>query len=226
MTYTLAYLKVVSMTRQFDVLRAVERAPMRTVRYADMKGLSSNVWRDLDALVGLGALLRLAHGVYTAPPNGRDARSWTPNLETAGLALATARHGDRNAILMGLGAARYWGAIPRAIGETVVAIPAAGYRPVDVDGGKVHFAARNVEKVEASVERVELGLGLVATREQTLFDLLMRPRQGSNSFAAEEGAQNLFPQVDPEEFAEITRSATQVNGSVRAVLAKFGVSAL
>lgn len=205
------------MSRQLDVARAVERAPMRTVRFSDVKNMSSNVWRDLDALVGLGGLVRLAHGVYTAPPDGRDGRSWSPGLEAAGLALATARHGDRNAILMGLGAARYWGAIPRAIADTVVAIRAAGHRSVDVVGGRVHFAARSLERVEASVERTELGLGLIATREQTLFDLLMRPGQGANRLAAEEGARNLGPQADAEEFADIIRRARQVNNSVRDV---------
>lgn len=205
------------MAKKIDLLRTIERAPMRTVRYADVKSLASNVWRDLGALVETGAVVRLAHGVYTAPPDGRDGRSWTPSLESAGLALATARQGNRNAILMSLGAARYWGAIPRAIANTVIAIPAAGIRPISVGGGTIHFVARDIDRVEASVERTELGMGLITTRAQTLFDLLMRPRLGENTAAAEEGARNLISQVDPEEFTEIIRPMRQINRSVKEV---------
>lgn len=209
------------MAKQFEVLRAIQSAPLRTVRYSDVRNLSSNVWRDLEVLAEMGAVVRLAHGIYTAPPDGRDGRSWIPSLEDAGQALATARHGDRNVILMGLGAARYWGAIPRAIADTVVAVPTAGLRPVEVGGGTIHFVARDIERVEASVERTELGRGLVATREQTLLDLLMRPRQGANIVAAEEGARNLIPQVDPAEFAEIVRPMRQINSAVKDVTARF-----
>lgn len=205
------------MSSQLDLIREVARAPMRTVRFSHVKGVSANVWRDLDVLVSQGALVRLARGVYTAPPDAQDGRLWTPGLEAAGLALGTARHGDRNAILMGLGAARFWGVIPRAIADTVVAIEAAGHRPVDVSRGRVHFASRDLGRVEASVERTELGLGLVATREQTLFDLLLRPDRGADRAASKEGARNLVSQVSASAFAAIIGRAHRVNASIREV---------
>lgn len=203
------------MTRAIEILRAVERAPLRTVRYLDAKNLDTNGWRALNDLVDRGALLRLARGVYTAPPDGRDGRTWKPELETAGLAIATARHGNRNAILMGIGAARHWGAIPRAIGDTVIAVSTAGHRPVTTGSGTVHFIPRDLDRVEAVLEQTELGQGLVATTAQTLFDLLMRPKQGNEPDVAAYAARNLVPQVDAADFDEIIARVTRANDSVR-----------
>lgn len=210
------------MTDAIDILRAVARAPMRTMRYQDARGLGTNAWRVLDDLVDQGALKRIVRGVYTAPPDGQDARTWSPSLEAAALAIAVARHGDRKAILMGIGAARFWGAIPRAIGSTVVAIPAAGRRPLRVGSAVVHFAHRDLAGVDASVERTELGPGLIASREQTLFDLLMRPAQGGSRAAAAEAARNLQPQIDVDEFAEIVESSTRANDEVRRIVRAKG----
>lgn len=201
-----------------SILRAVARAPMRTIRYQDARGLGSNSWRVLDELVDQGALKRLARGVYTAPPDGRDARTWSPSLETAGLAVATARHGNRNAIRMGLGAARFWGAIPRAVGSTVVAVPVAGRRPLKIDTGTVHFAHRELDRLVAVLERNELGRGLITTREQTLYDLLMRPEQGGDAAAAAEAARNLLPQIDDSEFEALISTAPRMNDRVRNAL--------
>lgn len=213
------------MAEAISFLRAVARSPMRTMRYQDARGLGSNSWRVLDELVDQGALKRLARGNYTAPPDGRDARTWSPSLEIAGLAVATARHGNRNAILMGIGAARFWGAIPRAVGSAVVAVPVAGRRPLEVSTGTVHFAHRELGRVEAVLERTELGSGLIATREQTLYDLLMRPAQGGDAEAAAEGARNLLPQIDVTEFRDLVSTAPRVNDRVRSVLkAKRGAS--
>lgn len=210
------------MAETINILKAVARAPMRTIRYQDVRGLGSNSWRVLDDLVDQGALKRMTRGVYTAPPEGQDAQTWSPSLETAALAVATARHGNRKAILMGLGAARFWGAIPRAIGSTVVAIPVAGRRPLRIGTGLVHFAHRELNGVSAEVERTELGPGLVATREQTLFDLLMRPTQGGSSEAAAEGAKNLLPQIDIVEFTEVVEHSTRANDAVRRIVRAKG----
>lgn len=213
------------MAEAISFLRAVARSPMRTMRYQNARGLSSNSWRVLEELVDQGALKRLTRGIYTAPPDGRDARTWSPSLEIAGLAVATARHGSSDAILMGLGAARFWGAIPRAVGTTVVAVPVAGRRPLEVGTGTVHFAHRELGRIEAVLERTELGSGLIATREQTLFDLLMRPAQGGDAEAASEGARNLLPQIDATEFRALVSTAPRVNDRVRSVLkAKTGAS--
>ena len=210
------------MTGALELLRTIARAPLRTMRYGDMRHLGTNTWRQLDDLVDSGDLVRLAHGVYSAPPDGRDGRDWRPGLESAGLAIATARHGDRHAILMGIGAARHWGAIPRAIGTTVVAIPTAGHRPVAVEAGRIHFVHRDLERIEAILEPTELGPALVTTPEQTQFDLLMRPHQGGADDAAHAATTQLLPQLDPEEFDEITRAARRVNTAVRQAARAIG----
>lgn len=210
------------MTGALELLRTIARAPLRTMRYRDMQHLGTNTWRQLDDLVDGGALLRLAHGVYTVPPDGRDGRVWQPGLESAGLAVATARHGDRHAILMGIGAARHWGAIPRAIGSTAIAVPTAGHRPVLVDAGQIHFVQRDLERVVAVLEQTELGAALVTTPEQTQFDLLMRPHQGGAPDTAYAAARQLQPQVDPEEFAAIISDAPRVSTAVRQAALALG----
>lgn len=213
---------MVVLAEAISILRAVAREPLRTMRYQNARGLGSNSWRVLDELVDQGALMRLARGVYTAPPDGRDARTWSPSLEIAGLAVATARHGKGNAILMGLGAARFWGAIPRTVRSTVVAVPVAGRRPLEIGTGTVHFAHRELERLEAVSEGTELGCGLITTREQTLYDLLMRPAQGGAAAAAAEGARNLLPQIDDSEFEDLVSTAPRVNDEVRKVLKARG----
>lgn len=204
-----------------DILRTIEGAPLRTVRFNDIKPLGRNVWRVLDDLVEHGALTRLAHGVYTSPPGGRDGRTWKPDLETGGLAIATARHGNRQAILMGIGAARHWGAIPRALGNTTVAVPSAGRAPITTGSGTVHFIPRNLDRLAAALEQTELGPALVTTRAQTLFDLLLRPHQGEEPEAAAEAARNLRPQVGASDFDDVIFAATRSSDAVRAIAAEL-----
>lgn len=203
------------MAGPIDVLRAVERAPLRTMRYEDARVLGGNAWRVLDGLVERGALVRLAHGIYTAPPNGLDGRTWKPGLEAAGLAVAAARFGPRNAILMGIGAARHWGAVPRAIANTVIAVPHAGRRAVHTASGTVHLVPRELDRVDATLEMTELGRALIATPEQTLFDLLMRPEQGSEVEEAREAARSLRQMVDGADYGEILTRAARTNKAAR-----------
>lgn len=210
--------------KDLELLRTIASAPLRTMRFRDLEGLGTNTWRQLDSLVSSGALLRLAHGTYTAPPDGRDARHWRPGLESAALAIATARHGERRAILMGIGAARHWGAVPRALGTTVVAVPTAGHRPVATGTGLVHFVHRDLDFVGADLERTELGPALVTTPEQTHVDLLMRPAQGGLRDVALAAARQLTPQLDPEEYGEVIRTAPRTNDAVRRTLHELSLS--
>jgi predicted transcriptional regulator of viral defense system len=210
------------MTADVDIVRAVARAPLRTLRLKDMPDLARNTWRAADRLVEQGALVRLTHGVYTAPPDGRDGRKWKPPLEAAALAVATARFGAREAALMGISAARHWAAIPRAIGVATVAVPRRGYAPLNIEGGGlVKFVPRRMEALELVLERTGLGDGLVTTPEQTLFDLLGRPdREGLGREVA--GAiENLTAQVQPDEFAEIIARARIVPAGARNMLKRL-----
>lgn len=210
--------------KDLELVRTIARAPLRTMRFRDLEALGSNTWRQLDSLVDSGALLRLAHGIYTAPPDGRDARQWRPGLESAGLAIATARHGERRAVLMGIGAARHWGAIPRAVGRTVVAVPTAGHRPVSVGDGWVHFVQRDLDLLDAVLETTELGPALVTTPEQTHVDLLMRPAQGGSADTSLAAAQQLIPQLVLEDYRELVRAAPRTNDAVRRTLHELSVS--
>lgn len=204
------------MAADIDVLRAVERAPLRTVRFADVEGLSPNVWRILDGLAERGALVKLAHGIYTAPPDGRDGRVWMPGLESAGLAIASARHGERSVALMGVGAARHWGAIPRALAATTVAVAGGGRRPVAVAGGTVYFVGRDLDRLDVVVDETELGPAWIATPAQTLFDLLMRPDQAGQRTAALEGARHLMARVAADDFDAVIAAGGRANAAVRA----------
>lgn len=211
------------MPEDVNLLRAVQRAPLRTARLKDLTGHTAHPWRLVRQLVEHGALVRLAHGIYAAPPDGRDGRTWRPQIEAAGLAVAAARFGHRDVALTGVGAARHWGAIPRAVGITTVAVPGRSYAAVDMDtGGQVQFIARNMEQVELILERTELGQGLVTTPAQTLYDLLMRPAQGGLPLEALAAADNLAARVEVDELGEVVRRAGRANARVRETITRLG----
>ena len=207
------------MARDVDVLRMIERAPLRTIRPQDLDKRLTHPRRTINRLVDAGAVVRLAQGVYTAPPDGRDARTWRPTLEAAGLAVATARFGNRNAILMGLGAARHWTAIPRAIAVTTVAVPMAGRPPVQLDiGGEVHLIPRDLNRLDAVLERTELGQALVTTPAQTLYDLIMKPAQGGMPDEATAAVRNLRIRVNPVDLRNVANAHGRANASLRNML--------
>ncbi|MGF3030849.1 hypothetical protein [Microbacterium alcoholitolerans] len=153
------------------------------------------------------------------PPDGRDGRTWKPPLEPAGLAVAAARFGHRNVALTGIGAARHWAAIPRAIAITLVAVPGRNYVEVALDaGGIVRFVKRDIERLDLVLERTALGPGLVTTPAQTLYDLLMRPGQGRLQDEAGAAAANLGSRVTAEELAAIAATAGRSNAAVRQMI--------
>ena len=210
------------MATDIDIVRAVARAPLRTLRLKDMPDVARNTWRAADRLVDQGALVRMTHGMYTAPPDGHDGRKWRPPLEAAGLALATARFGAREAALMGISAARYWAAIPRAIGVATVAVPRRGYAPLTLDrGGLVKFVPRRMDALELVLVRTPLGDGLVTTPEQTLFDLLGRAERDGLGREVVDATANLVVQVQPGEFADIVERARIVPVGARDVLKRL-----
>lgn len=207
------------MAQDVDALRAIERAPLRTVRPQDLDPILTHARRTLNRLAETGALVRLVQGVYTVPPDGGDGRTWRPTIEAAGLAVATARFGNRRVVLMGLGAARHWAAIPRAIGVTTVAVPEAGRPPVELDrGGRVYMIPRDVERLDAVLERTELGPALVTTAAQTLYDLTMKPAQGGMPDEAAAAIRNLRAQVRPEDLNAIVNAHGRANAALRTML--------
>lgn len=198
------------MVDDIGIVRAVASAPMHTVRLRDLDTLGANAWRAVDRLTERGALTRIVHGVYSAPPDGRDGRTWKPPFEAAALALGTARFGIRQVALMGVSAARHWGAIPRAIGVAQVAVPRRGYAPAVLDrGGVVRFVPRDLGRLELALERTALGDGLVTTPAQTLFDLLTRPDREGLADEIAGAVRNLVPRVGAEDLAEIAGRYTR-----------------
>lgn len=207
------------MARDTDALRAIERAPLRTLRLKELDEFGPNAWRVVDRLVEQGAVKRLAQGLYTVPPGGRDARRWKPTIEQAGIAIAVARFGDRQAAMTDITAARHWAAIPRAVGVATIAVPRAGYAPVALDdGGTVRFIPRKLDELDLTLERTELGAALVTTPAQTLFDLLMKPGRADMEEEALQAAANLQPRVTAEDLELVVGKAKRVNDRVRAVL--------
>lgn len=166
-----------------------------------------------------GLVVRLAHGFYVAVPDDQIGTGWEPSLESAGVAIATAMQGERVPVLMGLGAARFHQAIPRAIAVTTVAVPAKR-NPIDLtSGGKVLFVTRDVAHLDARLERLDLGRALVTSIEQTAFDLMMRPDLGGLSAEAVHAMTNLAPRVDVDRFTALAQRQTRVNSTVRNFIA-------
>ena len=207
------------MADDVDIVRAIARAPLHTLRLRDLRNPGTNTWRAVDRLAEQGALTRLVHGVYTAPPDGRDGRTWKPPFEAAALAIATARYGARQAALMGVSAARHWGAIPRAIGVAQVAVPRGGYAPATLDrGGIVRFIPRDLGRLDLVVERTALGDGMVTTLAQTLFDLLVRPDHDGLADEIAGAVRNLVPRVQVAEFEQIAGRHTKRGAAVEKMI--------
>lgn len=182
-------------------LTALAQRPMSTARAADLSEEMQWPRQELKRLSEAGAVTRLAHGVYTLTPLGARP-GWLPELEVAAMAWATATYGDRAPVLMGLGAARFHGAIPRAIGVTVVALPVQ-HRPLEIARGRVVFVSRDVDRIWARSEKHDLGDMLVTTPEQTLVDLVARPSLGGMPSEATAAARHLADRVDLERVVQL-----------------------
>lgn len=202
--------------RDIELIRHIARMPLRTTRWHDVDDVEVNAARKLKRLEEMGAVTRIANGVYTVPPNGADGRRWKAPLEAAALALATARFGERQAVLMGLSAARHWGAIPRALGGAQVAVSGATSRPMKlVDGTAVTFVVRDLTRLDTAVERTALGDALITTPAQTFYDLLARSRHNDDAEATQEGITNLAHRVTRDEIAAIADRHLRVARTIR-----------
>ncbi len=183
--------------RETGVPAVLARAPMRTARPQNMRDRWAQPAKEFTRLRHRGIVRRLAHGYFIVPPDGAHALAWKPDLETAAMGVATARYGDRVPVLMGLGAARFHRALPRALGETLVAVPEqARALELDDDLGLVTFVTRDTATVDARLEQFETGRALVATPEQTVLDVAHRPNWGGGIALATEIIAALWPRID------------------------------
>lgn len=173
------------------------RAPMRTVRAADLVDVYAFPGQALAALAERGVVHRLAHGIYCAVPPEYAGDTWRPSLEAATAAIATVLHGDRVPILTGLTAARVHRALPRAIGTGFVAVPTQR-RPMGLSDrdGEIRFVMRAVANLDAVAVTTELGQTLVTTPEQTMLDLA-RADPRAVDLDTQEAVNALWAQCDP-----------------------------
>lgn len=183
-------------------LRDVARAQLRAARPVNLADKYANPRALLRHHAAKGELIRLAPGYYMAPPDDQPL-AWRPTIETAAAAIATTAYPDEDVVLMGLTAARIHGALPRAIGVGIAAIPRQ-HTPITLDdGGRVLFVARDTDRLDAVRMPVETGHVLVTTVEQTVLDLARRPTLGGLEVEARGAIANLMPRVDTEYLLEL-----------------------
>jgi hypothetical protein len=171
--------EVVLMARSaVGVPPALARRADRVLRPADAAEIYAQPRVEFARLTKLGAMKRLATGYYAlAPANRMGDAAWRPNLEAAALGIAKADYGTAEVALMGVSAARYHRAIPRALGVAVVAVPKQ--RPmVQTEVGRVVLVKRDVGRLNVERIETELGPGWVTRGEQTMLDLAARPGLG------------------------------------------------
>ena len=195
------------MTAEREVLRLIARAPLRTVRAANLVDVYSHPGPELAILMRRGVVHRLAHGIYCAVPPEHVGETWRPTIEAATAAVATVLYGDRVPVLTGLTAARMHRALPRAIGVGYVAVPTQRrpLRLADRDG-EIRFVMRAVTELDAVALTTDLGQALVTTPEQTVLDLARAdPRR--ERLDVQEAIDALWPDCDPHVLAEIAGRA-------------------
>jgi len=177
--------------------QVIARAPLRTIRAADLAEVYAHPGPELSALERRGLVHRLAHGLYCGVPPEHEPSMWRPTIEAAAAGIATALYGDRVPVLTGLTAARVHQALPRAIAIGFVAVPSQRrpLRLADRDG-EVRFVTRAVADLDAVLVTTDLGPALATTPEQTILDLARSDPRGRD-IDAQEAIAALWPGCDP-----------------------------
>jgi predicted transcriptional regulator of viral defense system len=157
---------------------ALARRRNRVLRPRDAASVYVNPRTELARLAHNGVAHRVTTGYYALTPQSRlGDPDWRPELNAAALALAQTDYGTDGAALMGVGAARFHGAIPRSLAVTVVAVPKQ--RPtLTTTSGRIHFVRRDLERLDLERATTELTTGWVTTVEQTILDLAAHPALG------------------------------------------------
>ena len=122
-----------------------------------------------------------------------------PGLETAAAGIASAIYDPDSIIVMGVSAARLYGAIPRALATATVAVPAQ-HRPIPLSdrAAVVQFVKRNTHELDAERHDTELGSTLVTTPEQTILDLAHRPKLGGAEVDVPSAVAALYERSDKD----------------------------
>lgn len=166
------------------------------LRPQDAAELYSNPRAEFRRMEGTGALRRIATGYYAVVPQDRVGDpSWRPPMEDLALGIAVADYGD-DAALMGLTAARYHGAVPRAHAKAWIATTVSR-RPIEGGPfGRIAFVTRDVRSLDLVRARTSVATGWVTSVEQTALDLMRRPSWADGKSAAADAVSRLLPRCD------------------------------
>lgn len=173
------------------------------LRPQDAADLYTNPRAEFRRMERTGALQRIATGYYVAVPQEHIGDpTWRPPIEDVALGIAAADYGDA-AALMGLSAARYHGAVPRAHAKAWIATHVSR-RPVDGGSfGLFVFVTRDIDSLDLVRARAELATGWVTGIEQTVLDLLRQPSWADGRGAAEDAVARLLPQCHNDRLDEL-----------------------
>lgn len=157
---------------------ALTKRTNKVVRPRDAADVYAHPRGEFERLLQQAVLRRISTGYYALAPMERlgDPR-WRPELAAAALGVAQADYGRDAVALMGVTAARRHGALPRAIGTAVVAVPKQRPR-LHTDLGEIVFVKRDVKRLDLERVETELTTGWMTTPEQTAIDIAARPRLG------------------------------------------------
>ncbi|MDX3658557.1 type IV toxin-antitoxin system AbiEi family antitoxin [Streptomyces sp. ID05-26A] len=154
------------------------RRANKVLRPRDAADVYAHPRSEFERLLEQAVLCYISTGYYALAPMDRlgDPR-WRPDLAAAALGVAQADYGRDAVALMSITAARRHGALPRAIGTAVVAVPKQ--RPVlHTRMGDVVFVKRDVGRLDLQQVETELTAGWMTTPEQTALDIAARPKLG------------------------------------------------
>ena len=190
--------------------------PHGVIRPRDAADVYAHPAPQLRRLVERGRLRRLATGYYAVVPRSEDGKGWRPTIEAAGFGIAASDYGAERVVLMGISAARMYGAIPRAVGVCVVAVPKQR-PPIELfEGcGTVTFVRRSTLALDAVRRLSDLGTCLVTGIEQTVLDLAHRPELGGLPDEAREAVRALLPRCDRARLDELA-----AGGRLRAAMGR------
>lgn len=197
---------------------ALATADPRVVRPRDLRGVYARPAKELQTLAEQNTVLKLRHGYYAlVPEHLRAYGSWRPTLEGAGLAIGQADYGHDDVALMGMTAARALGAVPRAQGTVLVAVPRQ--RPaMNLDVGRVQFVVRRVRTLDVQRIDTDLAEGWVTTPTQTLLDLVDRPDLGGFTCADVQSATRwLARRAERQVLARLAKAQRKVAAGARAL---------
>ncbi|MFD4676542.1 type IV toxin-antitoxin system AbiEi family antitoxin [Lentzea sp. NPDC058450] len=166
------------MSDRVTIPTKLTRRANKVVRPRDAADVYAHPRSEFERLLDQAVLSHISTGYYAIAPMERlgDPR-WRPDLAAAALGVGQADYGRDAVALMGITAARRHGALPRATGTAVVAVPKQ--RPVlHTNVGVVVFVKRDVSRLDLERVETELTAGWMTTPEQTALDIAARPKLG------------------------------------------------